>query len=246
MTPHAFSVVGAGLGGSLMAIYLARAGHRVRLIERRSDPRAGGATEGRSINLALSTRGLAALAGVGLADRMLEVAIPMRGRMMHDAQGKLTFQPYGTAEHHVIHSVSRSGLNRVLSDAAREEPNVRVRFDATVRDVDVARGSITIEGAGGATATLEAGVVVGADGAFSRVRTGLEQVTPRFSYAQSFLEYGYKELTIPAAAGGGFQLDAHALHIWPRGARCSSPSPTRTAPSPARSSGRTPVPSGST
>jgi kynurenine 3-monooxygenase len=216
-TTKSITIVGAGLGGALMAVFLGRAGHRVRVYDRRPDPRKGGSGRGRSINLAISTRGLAALERVGLEKKLLEVAVPMRGRMVHAFDGGLTFQPYGHEAHHVIHSVSRAGLNRLLVEAAEAMPNVEVRFGQRCVDVD-------LENAGGDFADIDTGVtssvaadlLMGADGAFSQVRLAMQQ-TDRFEYAQSYLEHGYKELTIPAAEGGGFRMERNALHIWPRG-----------------------------
>ena len=110
-----FTIVGAGLAGALMACYLGRAGHRVDLYERRPDPRHGDPDRGRSINLAISVRGIHALREVGLADEVLRQAIPMRGRMMHSRSGELTFQPYGKDDSESINSVSRAGLNLTLA-----------------------------------------------------------------------------------------------------------------------------------
>jgi kynurenine 3-monooxygenase len=216
-TKKSITIVGAGLGGALMAVFLGRAGHRVRVYDRRADPRKGGLGRGRSINLAISTRGLAALERVGLDKKLLEVAVPMRGRMVHGIDGRLTFQPYGHKAHHVIHSVSRGGLNRLLVEAAEAMPNVEVLFGQRCVAVD-------LESATGIFANTETGVnesesadlLIGADGAFSEVRHAMQQ-TDRFEYAQSYLEHGYKELTIPAADGGGFRMERNALHIWPRG-----------------------------
>ena len=211
------TVVGAGLGGSLLAVYLARAGYQVRLCERRSDPRRHGMQAGRSINLALSTRGIHALAGVGLADAVLADALPMRGRMIHSVSGRQAFQPYGTERGQAIRSVSRGGLNLALVEAAGREPGVKVEFDCKCVDVDPDAAAITVENTvDGRRGTVEADFVVGADGAFSRVRGRLQHLD-RFDYSQSYLEHGYKELTIPPAGSNGFALEPNALHIWPRG-----------------------------
>ncbi|HEX9894122.1 MAG TPA: FAD-dependent monooxygenase, partial [Gemmatimonadales bacterium] len=130
------TVVGAGLGGSLMAALLGREGRRVELVERRLDPRQTQAEEGRSINLALSERGLYALAQVGLADRVLAHGVRLSGRMMHGLDGRLTFQPYGRGGQG-INSVSRTDLNRTLLDAAEGEAGVRVRFGLRCDEVDL-------------------------------------------------------------------------------------------------------------
>ncbi len=212
-----FVVVGAGLGGALMAGYLARAGYDVEVYECRDDPRVEGAAGGRSINLAISTRGINALAGIDLDGRILEQAVPMRGRMMHSEDGTLTFQRYGTEEHHTINSVSRAGLNRALIEAAGERPGVRLFFGEKCTAVDLDAPSVTFENTHtGHDRVVEADVVVGADGAFSAVRRQFMRLD-RFDYRQDYLEHGYKELTIPAGPDGGYRMEPHALHIWPRG-----------------------------
>ncbi len=216
-TTKSITIVGAGLGGALMAVFLGRAGHRVRVYDRRPDPRKGGLGRGRSINLAISTRGLEALEHVGLDKKLLEVAIPMRGRMVHALDGGLTFQPYGHEAQHVIHSVSRGGLNRLLVEAAEAMPNVEVRFGRRCVDVDLETAACVFTDIDtGASDSVAADLVIGADGAFSEVRQAMQQ-TDRFEYAQTYLEHGYKELTIPAAERGGFRMEPNALHIWPRG-----------------------------
>ncbi len=210
-------VAGAGLGGALMAIYLARAGHEVQLYERRSDPRQLQGARGRSINLAISTRGIAALGGVGLDRRILEMAVPMPGRMMHAADGQLTYQPYGTEPDQAINSVSRLGLNIALIEEAERQPGVRLFFDKRCVDVDLDAPSLLLEdGETGERSEARGTRVIGADGAFSAVRQRMQRVD-RFDYSQSYLGHGYKELTIPPAADGGFRIEQHALHIWPRG-----------------------------
>ncbi len=199
-----------------MACYLGRAGFRVRVFEKRPDPRAAGFAGGRSINLALSTRGIAALRGAGLAETALADAIPMRGRMMHAVSGELTFQPYGTEAHQVINSISREGLNVCLLEAAARLDGVELHFDARVIDVDFETPSITVEWGSDRRESIAADAIVGADGAFSTVRAGMQR-RERFDYQQTYLTHGYKELTIPPADDGGFRMEKNALHIWPRG-----------------------------
>lgn len=212
-----FVVAGGGLGGALVAVNLGQAGHEVTLYERRPDPRKSGKTQGRSINLAISTRGITALARVGLADRVLAVAVPMQGRMIHAADGRLTFQRYGTEVGQAIHSVSRAGLNRVLVEAAEELPGVGVRFGKRCVAADLDAASIDLEDVEtGERATARADAVIGADGAFSVVRREMQKLD-RYDYSQSYLGHGYKELVIPAGPGGSFLLEPNALHIWPRG-----------------------------
>jgi kynurenine 3-monooxygenase len=210
-------LVGAGLGGSLMAILLGRAGYSVRGIELRPDPRTGRPEGGRSINLALSARGIHALEQVGLARDVLAMGVPMRGRMIHAPDGRTAFQPYGTAADQVNNSVSRADLNVILLDAAERLPEVRFSFGHKCQGVDPDTGEVTaLDTATGESRRLRGDIVIGADGAFSVVRRSLLK-QDRFDYQQAFLSHGYKELTIPPAPAGGFRLEKNALHIWPRG-----------------------------
>lgn len=209
-------IVGGGLGGALLAVFLARQGHRALLVERRGDPRAANYVGGRSINLAISARGIKALARAGLADRLLEQGIRMPGRMIHPVAGALVYQPYSRDPSRGINSVSRSRLNLLLLEAAAAEPNVELRFDLPCVDVDFAAPAAIFRRADGSTERIEADLVVGSDGAYSAVR-GAMQKTERFDYEQRYLSHGYKELTIPPADEGGFRMERNALHIWPRG-----------------------------
>ncbi len=218
--PHAdkptVSIVGAGLAGPLMMNLLAQSGYRVTLFERRSDPRKSEAGPGRSINLALSVRGIHALERVGLAKDVLAAAVPMRGRMIHDIDGHLSFQPYSKNEKEVINSVSRGGLNITLLEAVAKNPDIRVVFDHKCTDVDPDTGAATlIDNVTGETTVCDGDILIGADGAFSAVRGRLQRMD-RFNYRQDYLGHGYKELTIPPGPNGSFQMEKHALHIWPR------------------------------
>jgi kynurenine 3-monooxygenase len=210
-------VVGAGLAGSLVACLLAQRGYRVEVFERRPDPRVKGFIGGRSINLALSVRGIHALEHAGVADRVLAEAIAMPGRMIHSQEGRLTFQPYSKDPGEAINSVSRGGLNIILLEAAAAHDNVCLQFEHCCVDVDLDHARVTFEvGEDGGTRTAEADWVIGADGAFSAVR-GCMQIQERFDYSQNSLRHGYKELTVPPNASDDFAMEAHALHIWPRG-----------------------------
>ena len=158
-----------------------------------------------------------ALAQVGLADEVLATAVPMRGRMMHAPDGGLTFQRYGTQPDHVLNSVSRSGLNAILLDAAEKHENIRLVFGKRCTGVDLASATATVVDVETGQRTRVTGdVVVGADGAFSAVRQQLQRLD-RFDFEQAYLGHGYKELTIPARRDGPFPLAGDALHIWPRG-----------------------------
>ena len=228
---HDFTIVGAGLAGALMAVYLGRAGRRVRLFEKRPDPRRGDADSGRSINLALSARGLFALTQVEVAAKVMEAAIPMRGRMIHALDGSLAYQAYGRNDDEAIHSVSRLGLNLVLLDAADALGNVEIHFDhrCTRYELNRDRLSFAVGPTGEKKVVERPGRIVGADGAFSAVRRALVSLD-RFDYSQAYLEAGYKELTIPPTAAGEFALEPNALHIWPRGSfmMIALPNPDRS------------------
>jgi kynurenine 3-monooxygenase len=211
-----FTIVGSGLAGALLACYLGKAGYRVDLYERRSDPRSTDQERGRSINLALSVRGIQALREVGLADEVLRNAIPMRGRMMHAPSGALTFQPYGKDDSESISSVSRAGLNLILVNAASQYDGVRFFFERRCTGIDLATNAIDVLDTRNQTATsVPCDIVIGADGVYSAVRAQMQK-QERFNYEQHYLSHGYKELTIPSGAGGTFQMEKHALHIWPR------------------------------
>ena len=201
------AIVGAGLVGSLLAIYLKKRGHDVSVFERRGDMRKGNGDVGRSINLALSTRGIKALEEVGLAREIQKAAIPMHGRMMHDISGKLSFLPYGK-EGQFINSISRSGLNILLINEA-ERIGVNFIFDKRCTTVDFATTSISFAD----SANQSFDLVIGADGAYSAIRWSM-QMTDRFNFSQHYIEHGYKELHIPPSYGS--LLEKNALHIWPR------------------------------
>ena len=191
------TVVGAGLVGSLLSILLARRGYQVHVIERRPDPRFGKLVGGRSINLALSDRGLLALDRAGIADDVANVSIPMRGRMVHTLEGNPALLPYGVGDQ-AIRSVSRGGLNTTLIELAARENNVTLTFAR-----ELGEGELAVHD--------DDRIVIGADGAFSAVRYAMQR-RDRFDYSQEYLAHGYKELNIPP----GSSLDKNALHIWPR------------------------------
>lgn len=206
------AIVGAGLVGSLLAIYLAKRGYRVTVFERRFDIREHHIDGGRSINLALSNRGIRSLEEVGLARQLKEAAVPMDGRMMHDVTGKLTHQPYGK-EGQYINSVSRGGLNMVLMNEA-EKQGVEFEFEHRCIGVDFEKTEIAFQ-MHAAVIHKKFDVIIGADGAFSAIR-GAMQVTDRFEFSQTYIEHGYKEFRIPPGEAGEFLMEKNALHIWPR------------------------------
>ena len=214
MTP--FVVAGAGLGGALLGALLGRAGHRVLLLERRPDPRTHPLDAGRSINLAISARGLHALSQLGLSEQVLRFATPLYGRMIHPVSGPLAFQPYG-AKGRAIHSISRAELNATLLDAALGSGEVEARFGRRAVALDVEGPAVSsVDAETGASPELHPGSVIGADGAYSAVRSELQR-RERWDFSQAFLAHGSKELRIPPAPDGTHRLEPHALHIWPRG-----------------------------
>ena len=194
------TVVGAGLAGALLACYLGRAGRRAVLYEKRPDPRLSESERGRSINLALSTRGLHALREVGLADAVVAQSILMRGRMIHHPDGSLDFQPYGKDDSEALRSVSRGGLNRLLVEAAAAYPTVETHFDHRCTGADLDAGVLEFSHAG-EHRRVAAPLILAADGAFSAVRAAMQR-RDRFDYSQDYLSHGYKELAIPAGPGG--------------------------------------------
>jgi len=209
-------LIGAGLNGPLLATSLVKRGFRVEIYERRPDMRRVPVSAGRSINLALSTRGIHALAEAGLWDAMSQIIIPMKGRMMHSVTGDLTFQPYGKDDAEVIHSISRAALNIALMNAA-EAKGVSIHFQQRCTGLDVKTGALRLRHEEMAEeTTIQSEVVIGCDGSASAIRTEMLKLN-RFNFSQQYLDYGYKELTIPAGPGGKHLLDKHALHIWPRG-----------------------------
>ncbi|MGA2413462.1 MAG: NAD(P)/FAD-dependent oxidoreductase [Candidatus Sulfotelmatobacter sp.] len=210
------TLIGAGLNGPLLAILLMQRGLRVELYERRPDMRQVCLDAGRSINLALSTRGIHALQQASLWEAMRAIVIPMKGRMMHSRTGDLTFQPYGKNELEVINSISRAELNISLMNAA-EKLGAKIHFQQRCTGYDWKTGALKLRHEDTGAETIEpSGVVIGCDGSASSLRLEMLKLN-RFDFSQRHLDYGYKELTIPAGSQGEHQLETHALHIWPRG-----------------------------
>lgn len=213
--PSKFILIGSGLAGGLLAAFLGRRGHAVELFERRADPREGNLVGGRSINLALSTRGIHALEQLGLADEVLRNAIPMRGRMIHDRSGALHFSPYDRDPNKCINSIGRDVLNTVVIEAAQRYPNVRVQFEHRCTGVDLDAPAAELVRPPNEKLEACGDAIIGVDGAFSAVRGSLQRLN-RFEYSQSYLAHGYKELTIPPNDDGSWRMEKNALHIWPR------------------------------
>ena len=213
-TPKKIAIVGSGLVGTLLGIYLKRRGHTVHIYDRSPDIRKINFS-GRSINLVLSDRGVKALSNVGLEKEVLGIGIPVEKRAIHIGENTVNEQFYGK-DGEVIYSLSRGLLNKKMVDLA-EKAGVEFFFEEKVWDVDLNTATISIgETERGEWKTKEYDLTFGADGAFSRIRHRMQRQS-MFNYSQEFLEIGYKELHIPANADGSHKLDKNSLHIWPRG-----------------------------
>ncbi|MES2680186.1 MAG: NAD(P)/FAD-dependent oxidoreductase [Bacteroidota bacterium] len=211
------TIVGAGLVGSLLSIYLAKRGYKTEIYERRGDMRKEEMSAGRSINLALSDRGWRGLEGVGIADEIKKIAIPMYGRFIHHKDGSNAYQPYGKDDQ-AIYSVSRAEINMKLMDLAEKQKDVKIHFNKRCTNIDRKNLETSFED----NATLEqekvkSDLLFGADGAFAASRLNMQLSSDRFEYNQHYIECGYKELIIPPGPNGEFILEKNALHIWPRG-----------------------------
>ena len=210
------SIIGAGLVGSLWAVYLAKVGYKVKLYERRSDIRKAEISAGKSINLALSDRGWKALDAVDVGDEIRKIAIPMSGRIMHDVAGNLSYQPYGK-EGQAIYSVSRGGVNAKMMDIA-ESNGAEIFYNEKCTGTDLENGIVYLENTQTKTTSeVQADLVFATDGAFSAVRYNAMQKLDRFQYSQNYIDDGYREILLPANEDGSYKLDKNALHIWPRG-----------------------------
>ena len=211
------TIVGAGLVGSLLSIYLSKRGYKVNVFERRADMRLETMSAGRSINLALSDRGWRGLEGVGIADDIKKISIPMYGRFIHHKDGTNAYQPYGK-DNQAIYSVSRADINMKLMDLAEQQENVNIQFNKKCTLINRKDLAITFEdNLTKETSNSSADLLFGADGAFASSRLSIQLQSDRFEYNQHYIDCGYKELIIPAGINGEFLLDKNALHIWPRG-----------------------------
>lgn len=211
------TIVGAGLVGSLLSIYLAKKGYKINIYERRADMRKTNMLAGRSINLALSDRGWRGLEGVGIAEEIKKIAIPMYGRYIHNKDGSTAYQPYGK-DNQAIYSVSRADINMKLMDLAEQQANVKIHFDKRCAHVDRAKLKTTFED--NTTKEIvenQSDLLFGADGAFSASRLNIQLQSDRFEYNQHYIDCGYKELIIPPGENGKFLMEKNALHIWSRG-----------------------------
>jgi len=211
------TLVGAGLVGSLLSIYLSKKGYKVNVYERRQDMRRTNGYAGRSINLALSDRGWRGLEGVGIADEIKKIAIPMYGRFIHHKDGTNAYQPYGK-ENQAIYSVSRADINMKLMDLAEKHSDIKFHFNKRCTNINRQNLELTFEDNDSKIIeTVHSDLIFGADGAFSASRLNMQLNSDRFEYKQHYIDCGYKELIIPPSETGEFLLEKNALHIWPRG-----------------------------
>lgn len=212
-------IIGAGLCGSLLALRMAQRGYKVEVYESRPDLRKVDISAGRSINLALSDRGLKALRLCGMEEKAREICIPMYGRLMHDTKGNTFASNYSGKEGEYINSISRGDLNAILLDAAEENENVTIYFNSGCKKVDIEKNIAHFKSyETNEKYIVKADVIFGTDGAGSSLRKSyISERKFLFSYSQNYLNHGYKELEIPADKNGNHQISKGHLHIWPRG-----------------------------
>jgi kynurenine 3-monooxygenase len=210
---RSITILGAGLVGSVLSVLLRKKGYEVTIYERRPDLRVSQIGAGRSINLAMSTRGWKALELAGLREEIESIAIPMTGRYLHQDDGSAAFQPYGK-NGEAIYSVSRGELNKKLMDLA-EANGVKIYFNQICDHVDLQHKQLHLKDEAGNKHTVDYDLLFGADGAFSALRKSMTMLD-RTDYQQFYINSGYKELCIPPSANGEFCMEHNALHIWPR------------------------------
>ena len=213
------SIVGAGLVGFLLSVYLSRAGFKVKVYDRNCDPRKVQMPSDRSINITLCERGFQALDAVGAGDLVRQFCIPVYGRIMHAQDGTLTHQPYGN-NREAIYSIGREDLNHSLLDFAQSHSKIEFYFNHKCTKVDLPKATLDFQN----TVTKEVSIVksdriLAADGAFSVVRRQMQRLK-RFDYSQQYWSQGYKEIILPAQANGSCPLEKNFIHIWPREILC--------------------------
>ena len=211
-------IVGAGLCGSMLALRMAQRGYQVVVYESRSDLRKSDISAGRSINLALSNRGLKALRMAGIEQKARQLCIPMKGRLMHDAASNTFESNYSGRQGEFINSISRGDLNGLLLTEAEKYSNVKIHFNTRCLEIDIETKIASFQSIDSEKQfTVQADVIFGTDGAGSSLRKSYEKQFPEFSVTQDFLTHGYKELEIPADKNGNHVISKEHLHIWPRG-----------------------------
>ncbi len=210
------SIIGAGPVGLLLALKLSSRGYRVEIFERRPDMRKNKLQAGRSINITLSHRGIFALSTLGIEDKILKRATPLLGRMIHDLNNESSFQPYGKKSNECLHSISRAELNCALLDAVEKEGLCNIHFSKKLESYDFKKKLMYLSNEiTGEEEVLEAECIIGSDGSASALRESMRK-QKGIRVENSLLDYGYKELCIPANQDGTFQMQSQALHIWPR------------------------------
>jgi len=211
------TIIGAGLAGTLLSIYLAKKGYEVEIFERRPDMRIFNSGGGKSINLALSARGIHALKEAGLYDEIKKISIPMYGRMIHAIDKTTSFQPYGKDKSEYINAVSRAEMNKKLMDLAEKNYNMAIHFSHRCTGYNYVANEVFFHNdTTGENTSIKCDIIFAADGATSVLRHELQKI-PRFNFSQEYENYGYKELTIPPGDSATFRMEKNALHIWPRG-----------------------------
>ena len=211
-------IIGAGLCGSLLALRLGQRGYNVNVYEMRPDLRKVAISAGRSINLALSDRGIKAMKLVGIEDKVKELCIPMNGRMLHDVEGNTVFAPYSGREHEYINSISRGQLNGLLLDEAEKHDKVKIHFNKICKSVDFENTKVLFKDYESKDEFVEdADIIIATDGAGSAMRQSYFLSKKfLFSFSQDWLSHGYKELSFHPTENGGFKTYKNALHIWGR------------------------------
>ena len=208
-------IVGAGLVGSLLSVYLTRAGFKVSVYDRNPDPRLVQMQSDRSINITLCERGFQALDAVGAGDLVREFCLPVYGRSMHAQNGELTYQPYGNKQE-AIYSIGREDLNHTLLNFAEGHENIDFYFNEKCVELDLSTATLKLQNQETRdTRTVKADRIFAADGAFSFVRRNMQRLK-RFNYSQQYWSQGYKEIIIPAGDNSSWALEKNLIHIWPR------------------------------
>ncbi|KAK9457404.1 hypothetical protein V1511DRAFT_493527 [Dipodascopsis uninucleata] len=223
-SPRIVSIIGAGPVGTLAALYFSNDGWDVMLYDLRDDIRqtrvlGGPASTGKSINLALSHRGIEGLRGASeeLAKVVMENVIPVYGRMIHDRRGRQVSQMYDVHGEH-INAVDRGWLNALLLDEAEKRPNVEIKFNHKLVKCDFNNKTVKFSTSTGII-DMHTDLVVGADGAHSAVRRELMKFA-RMDYEQKYIDAAWCEISFPprknSKGNDEYALDPNHLHIWPR------------------------------
>ena len=214
---HHITLLGAGLAGCLMAIYLAKRGFKVNIYERHPDIRKTQINSGRSINLTLAARGIKSLKEVGLYDKIMQLTVPLKGRIIHGIEGRKTFQPYGPKETDVLYGLQRSSLSKLLLDEVEKLDEVQIHFSQKCVGIDFDQKELYLrDEVDQQSAMVKFNVIIGTDGSSSALRTAMLNIKG-FNFSQSYLKHGYKEITIPSIYSSQIPIERNALHVWPRG-----------------------------